>query len=291
MEDVKADFDSIRDAARRQAQERPWSRWRRPAPTRPPIDWDGYDPVRCRVKPGRARRSTTYDLAELRGYIDWQPFFNAWEMQGKFPDILNNPATGETARKLYDDAQEMLDRLVEEGWLEARGVVGLFPANARRRRHRGLHRRVAHRGADHAAQPAPAGPAPRRACPTARWPTTSRPRTPASPTTSAGSRSPPGIGSEAKAAEFKAQLDDYSRDPARVARRPARRGVRRAAARAGPQGAVGLRARREARQRGADQGAVRRHPARPGLPRVSRPHREAQAVGAPRRARRPPASG
>ena len=42
-------------------------------------------------------------------YIDWQPFFNAWEMKGRFPDILNNPASGETARKLYDDAQEMLD--------------------------------------------------------------------------------------------------------------------------------------------------------------------------------------
>ena len=50
-----------------------------------------------------------YDLAELREYIDWQPFFNAWEMKGKFPDILNNPTSGETARKLYDDAQEMLD--------------------------------------------------------------------------------------------------------------------------------------------------------------------------------------
>ena len=71
-----------------------------------------------------------YDLAELREYIDWQPFFNAWEMKGKFPDILNNPTPGETARKLYDDAQEMLDRLIEEKWLTANGVIGFFPANA-----------------------------------------------------------------------------------------------------------------------------------------------------------------
>ena len=51
-------------------------------------------------------------------------------MKGRFPDILNNPSTGEAARKLYEDAQEMLDRVIKEKWLTARGVVGLFPANA-----------------------------------------------------------------------------------------------------------------------------------------------------------------
>jgi 5-methyltetrahydrofolate--homocysteine methyltransferase len=71
-----------------------------------------------------------YDLAELRDYIDWQPFFNAWEMKGKFPDILNNPATGEAARKLYDDAQDMLDRMIEGRWVTARAVYGFFPARA-----------------------------------------------------------------------------------------------------------------------------------------------------------------
>jgi 5-methyltetrahydrofolate--homocysteine methyltransferase len=70
-----------------------------------------------------------YPLAELRDYIDWQPFFNAWEMRGRFPDILHNPTTGEAARRLYEDAQAMLDRVVEEKWLRASGVFGLFPAN------------------------------------------------------------------------------------------------------------------------------------------------------------------
>ena len=50
-------------------------------------------------------------------------------MKGRFPDILNSPSAGEAARRLYDDAQAMLDRVVEEGWLRANGVVGLFPAN------------------------------------------------------------------------------------------------------------------------------------------------------------------
>ena len=83
-----------------------------------------------------------YSLAELREYIDWQPFFNAWEMKGKFPDILNNPASGEAARKLYDDAQAMLDRIIDEKWLTRRRRVRAVPGQrGRRRRHRGLHRR------------------------------------------------------------------------------------------------------------------------------------------------------
>jgi 5-methyltetrahydrofolate--homocysteine methyltransferase len=70
-----------------------------------------------------------YPLDELRRYIDWQPFFNAWEMRGRFPDILTNPDTGEAAQRLYEDAQAMLGQLVEERWLRASGVFGLFPAN------------------------------------------------------------------------------------------------------------------------------------------------------------------
>jgi 5-methyltetrahydrofolate--homocysteine methyltransferase len=69
-----------------------------------------------------------YPIAELREFIDWQPFFITWEMKGKFPDLLNNPATSEQARKLYADAQAMLDRIVAEKWLTASGVFGLFPA-------------------------------------------------------------------------------------------------------------------------------------------------------------------
>jgi 5-methyltetrahydrofolate--homocysteine methyltransferase len=70
-----------------------------------------------------------YPLDELRGYIDWQPFFHAWEMRGRFPDILHNPTSGEAARRLFEDAQAMLDRIVEDEWLRARGVLGLFPAH------------------------------------------------------------------------------------------------------------------------------------------------------------------
>ncbi len=91
-----------------------------------PIDWDGYVPPTPKA-PG-VHVLEDYDIGELRDYIDWQPFFNAWEMKGKFPDILNSPTSGEAARKLYDDAQAMLDRIVEEKWITARGVFGFFPA-------------------------------------------------------------------------------------------------------------------------------------------------------------------
>ncbi len=69
-------------------------------------------------------------LAELVDTIDWMPYFNAWEFSGRFPDILNDPHKGTEARRLWDDTQAMLERLVDDGWLQPKGVVGLFPARS-----------------------------------------------------------------------------------------------------------------------------------------------------------------
>ena len=69
-----------------------------------------------------------WDLTELRDLIDWKPFFQAWELAGNFPAILTDPVVGESASSLYGDAQAMLDRIVEEKWLTARGVAGLWAA-------------------------------------------------------------------------------------------------------------------------------------------------------------------
>ncbi|HUJ53089.1 MAG TPA: vitamin B12 dependent-methionine synthase activation domain-containing protein, partial [Steroidobacteraceae bacterium] len=93
-----------------------------------PIDWGTYAPLAPRL-PG-VQRFDDYPLGELLGYIDWMPFFNAWEFAGKFPDILSDPRFGEAASNLYADARRMLKTLIAERWLTARAVVGLFPANA-----------------------------------------------------------------------------------------------------------------------------------------------------------------
>ncbi|MBC8524775.1 MAG: B12-binding domain-containing protein, partial [Chlorobium phaeobacteroides] len=69
-------------------------------------------------------------LSELREYIDWTPFFNVWELHGKYPDIFENKHCGSEARKLFEDANSLLDRICEEKSLVAKGVAGIFPANS-----------------------------------------------------------------------------------------------------------------------------------------------------------------
>ncbi len=90
-------------------------------------DWQAYTPPAPSFLGVRA--FDRYPLDELVPYIDWMPFFNAWEFAGKFPDILRDPVVGEAAASLYADATRMLERLVSEKWLEAKAVIGFFPAN------------------------------------------------------------------------------------------------------------------------------------------------------------------
>ena len=73
---------------------------------------------------------TDVPLASLTPYIDWMPFFNAWEFTGTFPAVLDDATRGAAARSLYKDAQEMLAKILREHWLTARAVVGFFPCNS-----------------------------------------------------------------------------------------------------------------------------------------------------------------
>jgi 5-methyltetrahydrofolate--homocysteine methyltransferase len=92
-------------------------------------DWGAYDPPRPKA-PG-IHRIADVGVAELRRYIDWTPFFQAWELTGKYPDILTDPKVGEQASALFEDARVMLDRIEAEGLFTPAGIVGLFPAGAR----------------------------------------------------------------------------------------------------------------------------------------------------------------
>ncbi|HEX3706422.1 MAG TPA: methionine synthase [Mycobacteriales bacterium] len=148
LAEVETDYDALRKRYAERADAKVVLPLAAARENRTPIDWSDYRPPRPRLLAQQApdvhhdgdwkSASATqfvkvfadYPLNELRDYIDWQPFFNSWEMKGRFPDILNNPASGEAARRLWDDAQAMLDRLIEEKWLRAAGVFGLFPANS-----------------------------------------------------------------------------------------------------------------------------------------------------------------
>ena len=92
------------------------------------LDWQRYTPPRP-VKPG-LQIFDNYPLDELLAYIDWMPFFNAWEFAGKFPDILTDAVVGDAASNLYADARRMLKTLIAERWLGVRACIGLFPANS-----------------------------------------------------------------------------------------------------------------------------------------------------------------
>ncbi len=92
------------------------------------IDWRARQPI-APASLG-IEQFDNYPLAELVDYIDWTPFFMTWELAGRFPDILNDAIVGAQASELYQDARAMLDRIVDEGWLTAKAVVGLFPANS-----------------------------------------------------------------------------------------------------------------------------------------------------------------
>jgi 5-methyltetrahydrofolate--homocysteine methyltransferase len=92
------------------------------------LDWAVYTPPKPTFLGTRAFKA--YDLAELARYIDWTPFFHAWELKGTFPRILDDDKYGEAARNLYDDARAMLKQLIDEKWLTANGAVGFWPANS-----------------------------------------------------------------------------------------------------------------------------------------------------------------
>ena len=90
------------------------------------LDWDIYSAHKPKILGVHAIAPS---LKELVPYIDWTPFFRTWDLHGKYPDILNDEVVGEQAVILFEDAQRMLKAIVEEKWMEAKGVYGIFPAN------------------------------------------------------------------------------------------------------------------------------------------------------------------
>ncbi|SCX82858.1 methionine synthase [Rhizobium sp. NFACC06-2] len=128
IDGIRSEYAKVAEAHARNEREKqrlPISRARENAHK---IDWSTYSAVKPQFFGTRVFE--TYDLEELSRYIDWTPFFQTWELKGRFPAILDDEKQGEAARQLYSDAQAMLKKIIEENWFRPRAVIGFWPANA-----------------------------------------------------------------------------------------------------------------------------------------------------------------
>src|SRR5829696_5488108 len=128
VEQIAADYERVRRKHAGRRSETRLTTLKRARHNRTKIDWEGYRPPKPNVL--GVRTFDDYALQEIRPYIDWTPFFHSWQLKGSYPKILDDPEKGEEARKLFADAQGLLDHIIAEKWLTPRAVFGLFPANA-----------------------------------------------------------------------------------------------------------------------------------------------------------------
>lgn len=126
LTEAKADYDRVRAQHANKKQAVLWS-MDKARTNKAVIDWANYTPPKPSFL-GR-REIKNMNLAELVPYIDWTPFFQTWDLAGKFPAILTDEVVGDAATKVYEDAQAMLKKMVEGRWLQANGVVAFYPAN------------------------------------------------------------------------------------------------------------------------------------------------------------------
>ncbi|MCZ7453057.1 methionine synthase [Rhizobium rhizogenes] len=127
IDGIRSEYAKVAEAHARNEREKqrlPLSRARENAHK---IDWSSYSAVKPQFFGTKVFE--TYDLEELSRYIDWTPFFQTWELKGRFPAILEDEKQGEAARQLYADAQAMLAKIIEEKWFRPRAVIGFWPAN------------------------------------------------------------------------------------------------------------------------------------------------------------------
>jgi 5-methyltetrahydrofolate--homocysteine methyltransferase len=128
VEGIRGEYAKVAEAHARSEREKlrlPIARARANAEK---VDWTAYEPVKPEFTGTKVFE--TYDLEELAQYIDWTPFFQTWELKGRYPAILEDEKQGEAARQLWSDAQAMLKKIIEEKWFRPRAVIGFWPANS-----------------------------------------------------------------------------------------------------------------------------------------------------------------
>jgi 5-methyltetrahydrofolate--homocysteine methyltransferase len=126
--DTRAEYETVRVKRASNTRQKKMVSIQEARDNRIQIDWKSYHipaPKMTGVK-----YFTDYSIEELSDYIDWTPFFSSWQLAGKYPAILEDEVVGVEAKKLYNDAQSMLRRIIDEQWLTAKGGFGIFPANS-----------------------------------------------------------------------------------------------------------------------------------------------------------------
>ena len=127
VKELSEDYEQVRINHAGRRQKTNWAKLQQARDNKVKINWDESDigtPAFTGVKV-----FNDYSLDEIKDYIDWTPFFYAWELKGRYPKILTDAEKGEEATKLFKDAKTMLDKIINEKWLQANAVVGVFPAN------------------------------------------------------------------------------------------------------------------------------------------------------------------
>jgi 5-methyltetrahydrofolate--homocysteine methyltransferase len=123
---IREEYDKLRDGYLNRSRDKNYHTIESARKNKLQLDWDNFTPV----KPNFIGTKTIeVQLSELVDFIDWTPFFNSWQLFGKYPAILTDEIVGEQATNLFADAQEMLQKIVSENWLTAKGILGIFPAN------------------------------------------------------------------------------------------------------------------------------------------------------------------
>ena len=124
---IKAEYAEAREQHKGKKQATKWLSLEEARANKTKIGWHGYEPVRPKLT--GIQTFDNYPLEEIAEFIDWTPFFHTWEMKGSYPRILEDAEKGEEAKKLFADAQKMLKQIITGKWLQARAVVGMWPAN------------------------------------------------------------------------------------------------------------------------------------------------------------------
>jgi 5-methyltetrahydrofolate--homocysteine methyltransferase len=128
MIEVRKDYDRVREQNKNAQGQNKAISLEEARKNKFPVDWDKTEIVKPAFLGNKV--FTDYPLSEIAELIDWTPFFISWEMKGSYPKILKDPIRGEEARKLFADAQSMLKKIIDEKWLRATAVIGVYPANA-----------------------------------------------------------------------------------------------------------------------------------------------------------------